>query len=351
MARGRTGQNRRVFTVTPYLREGENVIAVWGQLFAGQNVNKGPDAFRSRGIALAFKMRFADGTESGFVTDGTWKGSMEDADGWESPGFDDSRWAATTVAGRMGDAPWGMRVVENVGFVTEPKRPLSIELNSPYLTCFDEVPGIVYDVKSETAARVGWFRFDAPPGLKHLLLPTDATVQAWVNGKLANVRDRFVTVDEPPIKVSKVALRLDMKPGAYAGAAFTAPIQIELDGGQIQPGPWSDYALPTYSGIGVYTQSFTLDEADSIGRLTLDLGEVLVAAEVFVNDQSAGTRLARPFSFDLTEYVRKGANSLRIHVANTIAPHYLTIPAQNLGPVESGLLGPVQLMRYRDDAP
>ncbi len=227
------------FTVTPYLREGENVIAVWGQLFAGQNVNKGPEAFQNRGIVLACKMRFDDGSESGFVTDSTWKGSTEDASGWESPGFDDRGWAPATVAGAMGDEPWGTEVVANVGFVTEPKRPLSIELGSPYLTCFDEVPDIVYDVKPDDAARVGWYRFDAPPGLKRLSLPTEAKVQAWINGTPANVEHGVATVAKPPLHVSKVALRLEMKPGAYGGAAFTAPIGVELEGGLIRPGPWS----------------------------------------------------------------------------------------------------------------
>ena len=139
-----------------------------------------------------------------------------------------------------------------------------------------------------------------------------------------------------------------MKPGAYGGAAFTAPIGLQLEGGLIQPGLWSDYALPTYAGIGVYTQSFMLDEADVDGRFTLDLGQVLVAAEVFVNGRSVGVRLARPFSFDLTEKVREGENTIDVHVASTIAPHYQTIPALHLGPVKSGLLGPVRLTRIRN---
>jgi hypothetical protein len=290
-------------------------------------------------------MRFDNGTESGMVTDGTWKGSMEDATGWESPGFDDRTWALATVAGTMGDKPWGSQVVENVDFVTEPDRPLSIKLSSPYLTCFDEVPDIVYDVKPQDAARVGWYRFDAPPGLKSLSLPTEAEVEVWVNGTPAKVQNGVATVAEPPAHVSTVALRLKMKPGAYGGAAFTAPIGLKLEGGQIKPGLWSDFALPTYSGIGVYTQALMLDEADVGGHFTLDLGQVLVAAEVFVNGESVGVRLARPFSFDLTDKVRKGENTISVHVANTIAPHYQTIPAQNLGPVESGLIGPVRLMR------
>ena len=59
-------QKPETFTVTPYLKEGENVVGVWAQLFAGQNVNKGPEAFRSRGVVVATKMRFADGNRIRF---------------------------------------------------------------------------------------------------------------------------------------------------------------------------------------------------------------------------------------------------------------------------------------------
>lgn len=333
------------FTITPYLQEGENVIALWGQLFAGQNVNKGPEAFASRGLTLAFKMRFADGEESGFVTDETWKGTAEDTEGWTSPGFDDRDWKPVRVAGKMGDEPWGMKVVENVGVVTEPDRPLSIDLESPYLTCFDEVPDAVYDVKADNAPRVGWYRFDAPPGLERLILPTAAKVQAWVDGKPAAVKNNIATVTDSPGDVSKVALRVQMEPGAYGGAVFTEPIGLEIGGGTIQPGEWKNFALPTYAGIGVYTQSVNLDEEDLKSELTLDLGQVLVAAEVYVNDHPVGVKLANPYTFDISDMVHAGDNTVRVHVANTIAPHYQTIPARNLGPTASGLIGPVKIRK------
>jgi hypothetical protein len=136
-----------------------------------------------------------------------------------------------------------------------------------------------------------------------------------------------------------------MKPGAYSGAAFPEPIGLDIGGGTIQPGEWVNFALPTYSGIGVYTQAVTLDEDDLKHDLTLDLGEVLVAAEVFVNDQSVGVKLAKPFTFDLSDAAQAGENTIRIHVANTIAPHYQTIPANNLGPTASGLIGPVKIRK------
>jgi len=331
------------FTITPYLRKGKNVIAVWGQLFEGQNVNKGPEAFRSKGIVLAVKMRDADDRETGFVTDRSWKGTNEDLSHWEQPGFDDADWPTVTVSGRMGDAPWGMEVVNNLGLVTEPKRPLSIDLDSPYLVCFEEVPDIAYDVKPQKNQRIGWYRFDAPPGLSELTLNTTSQAQVWVNGIPAKVRHGKACITTAPAGVSKVAIRLKMKPGGYAGATFSKPIGLTLKGGKIKPGLWTDYALPTYSGLGVYSQTITLTADEQKKRTWLDLGQVLVAAEVLVNGKSAGVRLARPFKYELTKCLLEGDNTIEVRVANTIAPHYTTIPAMNLGPTDSGLIGPVVL--------
>jgi len=137
---------------------------------------------------------------------------------------------------------------------------------------------------------------------------------------------------------------LEMKPGEYAGAAFAHPIKLKLEGGVIQSGLWSNYALPTYSGIGVYKQKINLNKADSQQKIELDLGEVFVAAEVKVNGNSAGSIVAAPYKFDLSGLVHPGENEIEVRVANTLAPHY-SIPkkAMHLGPLNSGLLGPVQL--------
>ena len=63
----------------------------------------------------------------------------------------------------------------DVGAVSEPRRPLAIDLPSPYLTCFDEVFEVAYDIKPASARRVGWYRFVAPPGLRQLELNSTAT--------------------------------------------------------------------------------------------------------------------------------------------------------------------------------
>ena len=244
----------------------------------------------------------------------------------------------------MGAEPWGTAPLENLGAVTEPHRALSIDLPSPYLTCFEEVPEVVYDVKPRSAPHSGWFRFQVPPGLKKLDLHTETPAQVWVDGVEVEVRNGVAHVQRPPSGLSTVAVRVDMRPGAYGGAVFQLPPSVELEGGKIQPGLWAEIGLPTYAGIGVYQQTVDFT-AEQVGRRTvLDLGQVLVAAEVLVNGRSAGVRLARPFQFDLSEMIQPGTNTIEVRVANTLAPHYtVTNSVQNLGPTDSGLLGPVTL--------
>jgi hypothetical protein len=244
----------------------------------------------------------------------------------------------------MGCEPWLTTPLENVGSASVPRRKLAIDLPAPYLTCFEEVPDIVYDVKAAEAGRIGWFRFKAPPGLSALDLRTKAEARVWVHGQPVDVADGVARINNPPAGVSIVAIRLEMLPGQYGGAAFPVPLGLTLKGGKIRTGPWTNFALPTYSGIGVYSQTiaFTADELEQ--RVVLDLGKVLVAAEVLVNDKPVGVRLAAPFKFDLTESLKPGANRIDVRVANTIAPHYtVTNKVHNLGPTTSGLMGPVTL--------
>ena len=130
----------------------------------------------------------------------------------------------------------------------------------------------------------------------------------------------------------------------YAGAVFEEPIKLRLEGGIIQPGLWKNYALPTYSGIGVYKQKIELNQEEIQKEIILDLGEVFVAAEVFVNNKSAGVKVAKPFKFNISNLVELGYNEVEVKVANTLAPHYsLPRRARDVGPQGSGLIGPVNL--------
>ncbi len=79
------------------------------------------------------------------------------------------------------------------------------------------------------------------------------------------------------------------------------------------------------------------------GEVILDLGKVVATAEVRVNGQTAGVRVAPPWRVDITAQVRPGENRIEVLVYNTLANHYLTIPTNYRGDLISGLLGPVTL--------
>ena len=81
---------------------------------------------------------------------------------------------------------------------------------------------------------------------------------------------------------------------------------------------WTDDPmLAWYSGTATYETEFVLPEAP--GKIVLDLGAVGVAAEVWINGAKAGERAWRPFRFDVTRFVHRGRNTLRVRVANSDA--------------------------------
>ncbi len=326
--------------IKPYLKKGKNLFAVWGQFLKGMNVSYPPEY---QGFILAMKAVYEDGSVYGMVTDSSWKGNTEEQANWQYPDFDGSGWDQVTVKGKAGNEPWGAEFLKNAGSSTTPYRPLSVNLASPLLQIFDQMPGIIYDVKPENDNRIGWYRFKVPPGIKEMTIPAgSATI--WVNGIKQTGNNGIVKIMNPPVDAADVVIRLKMEQGKYAGAAFEKPVQIKLGGGKIKSGLWENYALPTYSGIGVYKQMISFDKEEAGRDITIDLGEVYVAAEVFINGRSAGVRVAAPYKFNISEYVKKGNNEIEIRVANTLAPHY-SLPKRALhpGPVKSGLIGPVSL--------
>ena len=88
----------------------------------------------------------------------------------------------------------------------------------------------------------------------------------------------------------------------------------------------------------------------------LDLGRVGVAAKVWLNGGFVGERLWTPYRFDLTRYLRKGPNTLRISVVNTLANYFSQFDFLKDKPlygggwkpwmVPSGLIGPVTIRSY-----
>jgi beta-galactosidase/beta-glucuronidase len=71
-----------------------------------------------------------------------------------------------------------------------------------------------------------------------------------------------------------------------------------------------------FSGFVDYTKNFDCNKGD--GRIILDLGKVNYTAEVWVNDKKVGEKIWAPFEFDITDYVKDGANKVFIRIGNTL---------------------------------
>jgi hypothetical protein len=205
---------------------------------------------------------------------------------------------------------------------------------------------LIFDITPEKENPVGWYRFPAPPGMKAMRLSTNARrVEAWVDGQPVPVAGGRIDLESPIQEVSQVALRVEQEPGYYAGAAFSLPVAFECAEGKIPLGDWCSYGLETYSGGVVYSKMVELEERHLAGKILLDLGQACTTAEVCVNDKSAGVRMAKPFSFDITGLVKAGVNQIQVKVVNTLANHMSSYPTTYVyeGQMVSGLLGPVKL--------
>ena len=145
-------------------------------------------------------------------------------------------------------------------------------------------------------------------------------------------------------RAAVVALRVMPETGVCGAAVFPDPVRLECGPGVTALGDWSKAgALECYSGGAWYRKSVTLTPEQARGSVTLDLGKVVATAEVRVNGQTAGIRVAPPWRVDISKQVQPGENRIEVLVYNTLANHYLTVPTRYRGELTSGLLGPVTL--------
>jgi hypothetical protein len=199
-----------------------------------------------------------------------------------------------------------------------------------------------FDVRPDEQSPVGWYRFIAPPGLRAITVAARGTVQAWANGAAMSSagKDQF-TVAHPAAQPVTVLLRIQQERGCYGGAALREPIQLDCGPGRMALGDWAkNDGLLSYSGGAWYRKAVNIPRTKQV---ILNLGAVAATAEVRVNGQVAGIRVAPPWTLDITRLVNPGENRIEVLVCNTLANHYTTIPTRYRGSTVSGLLGPVTL--------
>jgi hypothetical protein len=240
----------------------------------------------------------------------------------------------------------GFFLITRPEFILPEARPGALAMR------WHEAPGILpFDVRPGEAKPAGWYRFKTAPGTRTLTLTAHGHVQAWMNGISCNgngTDDGKIRFEMPARDAggeTMVALRIEQDRGVYGGAALPEPVTFEGGESAIALGDWSQLeGLASYSGGRQYRTTLNLTAAQATGKLTLDLGEVASSAEVLINGQAAGVRVAPPWRWEVTGLFTAGDNRIEVLVYNTLANHYLTIPTRYRGSPKSGLLGPVRLL-------
>ena len=208
------------------------------------------------------------------------------------------------------------------------------------------------------------YRADLPPGASAVGEPRiEGTWAAWVDGQPLAF-DGGVAPVPPGTGVRALAIRVVLDAGAR-GLMSAIPVHcVPADAPLVS---WTESGLDWYSGRAQYARTFTLDDTwfPADGRIEIDLGRVNFCAEIWVNNQLAGTRVWPPYRLDITDFARPGENRVDIVVANLIANqkqwdifdraraslqsrkwHYDGIQ-RDAWCLESGLLGPVRIQPYK----
>jgi hypothetical protein len=258
---------------------------------------------------------------------------------------------APTVALNAGANPLLIRF-DNFGqghvVLRREKSPTFEQTESLAMPWYQDPAVIPYDVSSAEGG-AEWFRFVSAPGTTaiHLNATSREQPQVWCNGKpMRAAGDGHYEVQGTVNSTAVITIRLLPEAGHTGGAAIPEPVMIETSGNGVMPlGDWSKMGvLNNYSGGVRYQTAFELPESDA-DLVMLDLGKVSATAEVIVNGQSAGIRVAPPWSFDVSDRLRVGENQIEVLVYNTLSNHYQTIPSSYRGDPESGLFGPVRVIR------
>jgi len=193
-----------------------------------------------------------------------------------------------------------------------------------------------------------WFRFLTAPGTSAIIIRTPGEAEAWIDGTpmIKQSDGRFIT-ERSSQRAAVVAIRINPPgPGITGGALLPETVIVETEGsGLMQTGDWSERGiLNNYSGGVRYKNKITLTSSQAKSRVIADLGKVAGTAGIIVNGKEAEVRVAPPWKTDITDYLKRGENTIEVIVYNTLANHYQTIPSRYKGDPASGLLGPVKLL-------
>jgi hypothetical protein len=98
---------------------------------------------------------------------------------------------------------------------------------------------------------------------------------------------------------------------------------------------WESFPeLSYYSGEGWYESSFKVPETEVYHKAVLNLTSVNEIAEIYINNRRCGTLWKKPYKIDITEYLSKGDNTIRIKAVNRLINN--AIKPDNEAPLYEG---------------
>ena len=202
-----------------------------------------------------------------------------------------------------------------------------------------------------------WFSFEAPPALERMEMLVNGEAKVWIDGSPARQEEKREAAG-PGLqsrlavyptaftqRMSTVTIRVKSRGICSGGACFEEPIRLYCGEGRLKYGDWGEIdGLAFYSGKAVYGQTVEIGEEEIGRRMILEIDDISASARVSVNGHEAGVRVSAPWRFDLTPFLEKGRNELRICVSNTLTNHYRSIPTRYRGDAPSGILGKARIL-------
>lgn len=192
-----------------------------------------------------------------------------------------------------------------------------------------------------------------------LVLQGSESVFVVFDGKISETAEGTAKTNEPEY----VTLETLKGPWQVSFKVQDAPESIVFN----ELTDWTKHpneAIKYYAGTAVYKNSFTYNTPAQPKPVVLELGEVAVAATVYLNDKKAGIVWCTPWEIDITDLLVDGKNDVRIHVVNTwnnrliadsklpkdqqkayVSQPYRFKPTDPL--TKGGLLGPVRVKQLK----
>jgi hypothetical protein len=162
-----------------------------------------------------------------------------------------------------------------------------------------------------------WYRQLLPAGSAELILPErSGSFTYYVNGKLLEERNGKIKL--PDVKgYEKQVLAVKAVLNNY-NDGLQAPVKVVCKEVDIKLASWEELGLKWFSGRALYKSEFDFshDIDRNTYRFILDPGEIKWFSEIWVNEKLVNYSPFGDHRADITEYIKKGKNTISIIVSN-----------------------------------